>query len=181
MRKFTSPPGLELAGYMTMTFVNNLQSVETTPVLARHGLANLDPNGWYPASKFMDALNELTHHDNRSANFVAIGLEVGKATPFPPDVRTLEDALLGWDKAYKSVHRNHHNDIGSVKLQKVSPSHFKTIHDHLYPDDFSYGIIYGFAQRFLPQSVFFKVYYDLDLPRRDIDNADQTVIHIEWD
>lgn len=180
MPKYSAPPEVELSGITAISFVANIQRDETIPILARHGLADIDPNSWYPAHKFMDALSDLSELGNMSSNFVAIGMEVAKLTPFPEHVKTLEDVLLAWDDAYKTVHRNHHNNIGSVKLEKLGDTHFITIHDHLYPDDFSYGIVYGFANRFLPAGTDFRVSYDPDLPQRDRDGAKTTVIHISW-
>lgn len=185
MRTFTAPPNLELIGVMASTFINNMQNDLTRPIIKQYGMENLDPNTWYPASIFMDTMNQLVKTGtNFSSAFVAIGMEIGKTLPIPPE---LQNATLGeiltavWDAGYKAVHRNHHDNIGSIKVEKVSDKHYKTIHDHLYPDDFSYGIAYGFCKRFLPQGVHFKVYYDPNLPQRDNHNADITVIHIQWE
>jgi hypothetical protein len=46
------------------------------------------------------------------------------------------------------------------------------------PDDLEYGILYGFAKRFLAGTQF-TVWYDEDLPRMD-QGGDQTVIHVKW-
>jgi hypothetical protein len=185
MKKFTAPPNVELAGYMAMSFINNLQSEETRHIIEKHGLGHIDPNAWYPAMQLMDAMNEMVATgQNFSSAFVAIGMGIAKALPMPPEMPnpTLGEVLMHvWDTGYLSVHRNHNNDIGHIKTEKVDEKHYITTHDHLYPDDFSYGIAYGFAKRFLPEGVPFKVYYDPDLPQRDEDDADVTVIHVKWE
>ncbi len=86
MRKLAAPDGVQLLGAMTTTFANNLQSVETEPIFSRHGLTNLDPNQWYSANDFLEVLNELATMENFSSNMVAIGMEVGKTVPLPPDM-----------------------------------------------------------------------------------------------
>ncbi len=48
-----------------------------------------------------------------------------------------------------------------------------------YPDDLVYGVVFGFARRLLPPDVYFTVYYDAALPRRD-EGGIETVIHVEW-
>ncbi|HRF98075.1 MAG TPA: hypothetical protein PLZ51_22870 [Aggregatilineales bacterium] len=185
MKKFTAPPNVELAGFMAMTFIHNLQNKDTLPIFEKYGFSDIDPNKWYSASQLMDAMNEMVATGkNYSSAFVAIGMEIGKTLPMPPELAnpTLGDVLtLVWDMGYKSVHRNHDGNIGSIQTEKINDKHYTTIHDHLYPDDFSYGIAYGFAKRFLPEGTHFTVYYDSELPQRDMDDADTTVLHIKWE
>jgi hypothetical protein len=178
MRKLSAPAHVELAGYMTHVFVENLQSRETLPIFEKFGLVNLNPEGWYPTNDFLKALNELDSQHSLSSNLIAIGLEVGRTVPLP--VQTLEEALRAWDNIYKTVHRGHNGDIGSITLEKVSNTHFKAYLDDLYPDDLSYGIAYGFARRFLPEGTSFTVKYEDKRPRRDTSNVATTILHIQW-
>jgi hypothetical protein len=48
-----------------------------------------------------------------------------------------------------------------------------------YPDSYNYGILYGFAQRYL-HGRHFTVYFDPELPRREMGGA-STVIHVVWE
>lgn len=182
MRILTAPANVELIGFMTMAFISNLQSSETLPVFQKHGLGSVEPYNWYSATTFMDALNELAEHDNLSSNLIAIGMEVGKNVPVPPDNPnpTLEEMLYGWDVAYTSLHRNHHDNIGGIAVEKVAEKHYKTIHTHLYPDDMSYGIAYGYARRFLPKGTSFNVFYEPNVPRLDEGDGKNTIIHVKW-
>jgi hypothetical protein len=161
--------------------VDNLQGSETEPVVKKYGLADFEVNGWYPASQFMAALNELTTQPNASSNMVAIGLAIGKIVPVPPGLEnpTLEQILTHWNGMYQYIHRN--GDVGTITCEKVTDKHFKTIHTDLYPDDFSYGIVYSYARRFLPPGTSFKVYFDTDVKRRDDGGEGATVIHVSWE
>lgn len=183
MRKLTAPPDLKILGAMTVTYVDNLQSQETKPVFEKHNLVDLDPNGWYPADKFMEAMNELAAMDNVSMNLVAIGMEVGRLVPLPPGMEsaTLEDVLMLWDELYYAVHGDYAGDIGHIECEKISDTHYQVTNSDLYPDDLAYGIIFGYARRFLPQGTAFKVFYDPDAPQRDRDGAPSTVLHVTWD
>ena len=117
------------------------------------------------------------------SSLVAIGIEVGLMTPMPADLAeenpTLEDVLMRWNDMYQMLHRN--ADVGSIVVEKVGEKHIKTIHTVVYPDDMSYGVLYGYGRRFLPPGTFFKVYYDPDFPPRDRGGKDATIIHIEWE
>lgn len=183
MRTFSAPADLELHGTICLAFINNLQSDRLVPILEKHGLDHIDPTAWYSANEFMQTLNDLVKVGDFSSSFTAIGMEVGRIVDMPLQTSnpTLEDALHAWDLAYKGSHRNHHDSIGSVEVEVVNKKHYKTIHTHLYPDDFSYGIMYGFAKRFLPAGTEFSIYYDPNLPQRDHDLAPSTVIHIDWE
>lgn len=182
MRKFTVAPDVEHSGAITIAFVKNLQSAETTPVFQKYDLINLDPSRWYPASRFMDALNELAESDDFSSTMIAIGLEIAKQVPMGSDGvdPSFEDALVLWDKFYQRAHRGENCDIGGITLDKVAEYHYKTIHTHIYPDDFSYGIAYGLARRYLPKATNFKVFFDADAKQRDRDGAASTIIHVTW-
>ncbi|MEP7284317.1 MAG: hypothetical protein ABI947_00955, partial [Chloroflexota bacterium] len=57
--------------------------------------------------------------------------------------------------------------------------YYKSVHQHVYPDDLTYGVAYGLAKRWLPQGTRFKVYYDEAVPSLDRGGS-VTTIHIEW-
>jgi hypothetical protein len=181
MRKLTCSPTVELLGMYLSSYINNLQSIETKPIVEKYGLVNLEPQAWYPAHKWLDALNELSDHPNQSPNTLAIGMEIGKLVPVPPDLEspTLEQMLMGLGFAYQAAHRN--GDIGNLVCEKVAENHYKVICTDLYPDDLTYGIVYTFARRFLPPKTLFKVYYDEQITPRDKGGNGPTVIHVSWE
>ena len=67
-----------------------------------------------------------------------------------------------------------------TRSEKISDTHFKVSFTDLYPDDFSYGIMCGYGQRFLPPGTDFTVAYDPDIVPRDKGGQGATVIHIYW-
>lgn len=179
MRRLTCPPSAEVIGQNIHAFVDNLQGKDTLPIMQRHGLVNLEPFNWYPLVNLMEALNEIAETSESTASMVAIGMEIAKVVPMPPEMPepTLEQVLMVWDGVYQSIHRN--GDVGSIICEKLDDQHFKTIHTDLYPDDFTYGIVYGYAQRFLPRGTDFKVFYDPLVTPRD-SGGDQTIVHVSW-
>src|SRR5688572_26603129 len=150
MRKLTCPPTAQLLGMYLSAYISNLQSMETRPVVEKYGLMNLDPQGWYPTHKWLDALNELSDQPNLSPNTLAIGMEIGKLVPVPSDMEnpTLEQMLMGLDFAYQSAHRN--GDVGKFVCEMLGEKHYRIACTDLYPDDLTYGLLYSFARRFLP-------------------------------
>lgn len=181
MRHFTCSPSIELRGQNIMAFVHNLQDAETRPIMEKYGLVDLDPKKWYPFIKWLNALNEIAQHPNMVSNFVAIGMEIGRIVPVPPNLTDpqIGDILMAWDGIYQYLHRN--GDVGRIVSERLADNHYRVTTTDLYPDDMDYGIMYGYARRFLSPGTDFTVYYDPDLPRRDHDGADKTVIHLTWE
>lgn len=181
MRKIVLPPGVEVFGQNIRAYTDNLQGEDTLPIVKKYGFVDVDPHAWYPAQALMDILFELLNRPNSSLNMVAIGMEIGKIVPTPPEMTNpqLGDVLMIWDNLYQFLHRG--GDVGKIVCEKVSDTHFKTIHTDVYPDDFSYGILYGYARRFLPPGTRFTVHYDETVTPRDLGGDGPTIIHVEWE
>ena len=179
MRVLTCDQKLELLGLNLRAFIDNLQADEINPVLEKYGLTQVEPMKWYSAAQWLSALNDLQQEVNMTSNLVAIGMEIGRTSPMPPGSNpTLPEVLSIWNDAlYQPLFRN--GDPGTISLEKISDRHYVSIHKHLWPDDFSYGIAYGFARRFLPPKTAFRVAYDQNMPRMD-EGGQSTRIHVEW-
>lgn len=182
MRKLSCPPEAETLGTLLHAFTDNLQSADTRPIIEKHGVADVDPFGWYPVMSLLSALNEIAENPNVVFNMVAIGMKIGEGVPLPPEMEnpTLPDVLMIWDDLYQGLHRN--ADLGQITCEKINDTHYKTTHSNPYPDDMSYGILYAYGRRFLPPGSNFTVYYDTDFPARDYGGTtDATIIHIKWE
>lgn len=179
MRKLTCPPGTQTIGLNLGAFIDNLQGSETAPIMKKYGLENIDPNAWYPAEMILGALNEIAEVTNNSANLTAIGMKIGQTVPFfGIENPTLPQALMAWNDVYQGIHRG--GDVGKIRCEKVDDKHWKTYHSVMYPDDMSYGVLFGYGRRFLETP--FKVFYDPDVLARDYGGTgEETIIHIKWD
>jgi hypothetical protein len=181
MRTLVGPPGVEAIGESIRAFADNLQALETRPAMQTYGLLNAAPDEWYPLQPLLDGLNEIAQRPGISADLAAIGMEIGTVISVAPHIQnpTLWDALANWNEVYQIIHRN--GDVGSIVCEKVDEKHYKTIHTCLYPDDFNYGIVYGYARRFLPPGTDFTVFYDPDVTPRDQGGSGPTIIHVMWE
>jgi hypothetical protein len=129
----------------------------------------------------MNLLNEVSQRPDFMSNLVAIGMEIGAITPVAPGVEnpTIEDVLMAWNGIYQYLHRN--GDVGQIVCEKINEQHFKLTFTDLYPDDFSYGIMYGYGRRFVSPA-HFTVYYDPMVTPRDRGGTQgHTVIHLRWE
>ena len=180
MRQLTCDPHAETLGIHFIAFFQNLQDFQTRPIMEKHGLVDIQRDQWIPTRKMMYALNDLAQDPDFMAGLVAIGIEIGKRIVFPQENPTLEEAITGWNASYHAVHRN--GDVGQKLAEKMGEKHYRVTLTDPFPDDFNYGILYGFALRCLPPHTDFTIFYDPAVTPRDR-GGDQgrTVIHVRWE
>lgn len=171
---------VEVIGQNMLSFVQNINAQNVMPLLKKHGLAEIDPEQWYPLQRWLDVLSDLSAQAGGVFDMVAIGAAISQTALMPPEVEKMpfEQFLYLVDQVYQMQHRN--GDAGKVEIEKVADRHMKVIVRVPYPDDLEYGTTYGFAHRFLPKDARITVEYDPDLPRRE-EGGERTVIHVTWE
>ena len=177
MRHLTCDPNVEVIGQTTKSYLENIRGEYTRPIIEAHGLTDIDPNEWYPAKSMLDAMNELAQQPDFTSSLVAIGLKIAENLFIPPQIASFDQILEGLDVAYHSAHRN--GDIGHVRGEKVEDGYYRVYLEDIYPDDMTYGIIYGLAKRLLPSGTQFSVKYDEGQPNRDR-GGDKSIVHVRW-
>jgi len=179
MPTYTCDPHVELNGHTARSFMINLRAEGMKPLLEKYGLANIDPEQWYPLRDVLAVLSELAGKGSSMFDFVSLGLAAAQVSPIPPEIEQLplEQFLMMYEKIYPTRHRN--GDAGTVRAEQLGERHVKMIFDVAYPDDLMYGLMYGFARRFLPPDTRFRVKYDEATLRRE-QGGKETVIHITW-
>lgn len=174
-------PDHEYLGQVLIDFENALGSNDIHQTFEKHGLINIDPQGWYPAQKFMDVLNDMEENEIAQMwDFVSIGLKQIEHAIVPPEFESLPliQILQSLDATYHLNNRG--TDIGEIKCEVVNENHVKLIFRVPQPEDAWYGVCYGYMRRFAPQDTIFRVYYDKNTPRRS-EGGDKTVIHVVWE
>lgn len=180
MRTLSCDPRAETLGVNILAFFHGLRSVEIAPIIEKHELDGIRQGDWIPTFHFIDALNELSESTEFTSALVGIGMEVGAILPIPGNNPGLSDALMTWNDIYQGLHRN--ADVGQIVCEKLDDQYYTLTLTDIYPDDFSYGMAYGYARRFLPPGMNFSVAYDLDIRPRDRGGeTGKTVIHIKWE
>lgn len=180
MRPFTCDPETELTGQTVLSLIKNINYQNIQAIIEKHGLTDIDPNAWYPLQDVLNVLKEISDATNSTFNFVSIGMTAAQLAYIPPEMEnyTLEQILRQYGKIYQMRHRN--GDFGSVVVEKPSENHLKIIMDTPYPDDIMYGVMYGYARRFLPPGTRAVVQYDDTQPRM-AEGGDYTVVHVRWE
>lgn len=181
MRHLTCDPDVEVIGANMLSIINNLQREEIFPLLEKHNLTDIEPEEWYPASKWLSVMNDLAAAPNMSMNFVAIGMKIPEHIILPPELQnaTLPQILEMWDVIYHMQHRG--GDIGNYVIEQLTEKHYRCTYNGIYPDDLNYGVSFGFCRRFLPQGIQYTVKYEEIDNRLDQGENDETVILFQWE
>lgn len=168
-------PTVEVYGQSMLSVVSALGD-QAESILAKHGLDNIDPNSWYPIQDYLDAYKELADMDY--FNLVAVGMQVPDNAVFPPEIDTVEKALMSVGQAYEMNHRG--GDIGEYTFTLTGEREGDMYCRNPYPSDFDYGIIYRIVQKFRPtDSTEIRVVRDDSVPNRK-SGADACTYHIGW-
>jgi len=179
MRTLTCDPTTKVSGQAVLTFVESVQPEDIQRFQIKYNLVTIDPQRWYSGQTLMAMMNEMAQEANLSGNLVGIGISAAERMWLPRELigATLPDVLYGWGTIYNQQHSSGGN--GYIRTDKITDTHYTTSHCTIYPDDYSYGLAYGLARRFLPVSSHFKVKYDANIPTRD-NGDDVTIIHLWW-
>lgn len=182
MSGYTCNPELQLLGQSARALIENINNDAVRPYLAQHDLNNIVPDGWYAMQDILNVFNALQEQNSAMADFVAIGMKAAELSPLPPELERMTFAqfmLLYAEKVYPARHRG--SDPGIFAVDIVADNALTITLANVYPDDVMYGLVYGFARRFLArEDVDFIVEYDLEQPRCDEGGA-QTLIHVTWE
>jgi hypothetical protein len=181
MHTYVCEPGMEVSGQVLGAYVDNVQADIVGPIFNKHGMSNPDPDKWYPMQPVLDLLKELSESSGASTNLIAIGVKTAEYGVEPEDVieAPLPVVLEHWQDHMNANMRK--GDPGTIITQKVDDKFYKIRHNNLFPDDFCYGLAYGFCRSRLPLGTNFKVWYEDYNNRIDNGDAEETVICIEWE
>ncbi|MFC1669068.1 hypothetical protein ACFL20_01645 [Spirochaetota bacterium] len=167
MRTFTTiTKGIEVNGATIMSVIKGMGcfASQAKKILENNGLADVEDSTekWYPQQKWLDAFKEISEKTGKSTLF-EIGKQIPESAKFPPEVRTVEDALKSIDVAYHMNHRNTNGQplfnpqtgtmlegIGHYDYEENANENNKAYVtcDNPYPDDFDRGIITAIARKF---------------------------------
>ena len=173
-------PDVELIGSVLEGYKRAINLEAFSAYFAKHGLIDIDPDQWYPLQKLLDVFSDISEDPAFMMNFVSIGMAVATHTPLPFDHThmPIEVALQKFTEVTQWVNRG--TDVGDIYIEILGPRHVKVIYRLAGPDEYLYGVTYGYMRRLLPKGTPFKVYFDPDTARRE-QGGTHTIIHATWD
>jgi hypothetical protein len=177
-QKFIAPsPDAQVIGFTLKTYLRSLRADDIAPILAKHGLPEIDPNQWYPMQRALDVQKDINDtNENVSEVLVAAGIQFAQDWSIPPETKTIADALHMLRQLSKQVDRCVPDGFGFT-IQEVCEKHVRMFHNTPYDDHSVYGLLWGLVKRLKPQGNMFVV--------RIIENPDPeaypgTCFEIKW-
>lgn len=168
-------PEVEVKGISILGIIETMGE-EVIPIFEKHNLSLIDPDEWYNQQEYLNAYREIS--ELNFMNLVAIGMKIPDHAAWPPNVKTVHDALASVNVAYQMNHRG--GEIGSYDYTAVSENEGVMVCRNPYPSDFDYGLIYRIVQKFrTKEDNTIVVKRDTKLPNR-LTGADSCTYHITW-
>jgi len=173
-----SGPDGKMLGAVLLAFVQNINAEELEPFLTQFHMSKIEPHEWYSEQLILDFENAiLTSRFNSSENLVAIGVKGIDTTPFPPDIKTFEDAIESMNGMSKYVTQNMPDE--AKMYIAVHSADGPTITANLpYPKDILYGYIWALARRYKPAGRRFSVKF---VENPDPENFPGQAYKVTWE
>jgi hypothetical protein len=169
-------PNAEIIGEGILGYISGMGAFESTAreFLKEHGIDDPVPGKWYSHQAFLDTL-EAIEIKVVPATLWQIGQKIADIAPFPPDVDTVEKALVSVGQSYEMNHRG--DDAGDVQFIGTGDRTAKMVCRTPYPSELEMGIVEGFAAKFGGRMV--KVVLDESQPTRE-QGADSCTYLVSW-
>jgi hypothetical protein len=175
-------PETEVSGRAMLALIRCIVADEIADIVKRHGIDSeaLDPEAWYPLQTWLDVLQDVLggRGFHGTLSLVDIGRTYAKTAYVPDGINTLEDALVAVNDTYQLNHRNGY--AGELSTTILGPGHLQVVDHTPYPEDYTYGFLYGLAHRFKPAGVHPIVQHDDEAPCRKRGD-DSCTYDITWE
>jgi len=151
-------PNVEVLGAVIIAISQSIHSDELVPILEKHGLGSVEPNQWYPATTWIDALNDIATNDNGNMNLVAAAIKVSELIPQAAGVDTIQRAFETANDTYYMNHRGGY--LGEIRVESSQENEITVSAYSPYPDDYLYGAFYGHARKHAQAGANLRIYRD---------------------
>jgi len=140
-------PEAIILGKAVQAFAENLESDVVRPLLLKYGLDTIDPEKWYPCQALLNVLRDVSEMPGGSNALVAVGKKTVETAVMPPEVDSIPKMLNSLNTGYHLNLRNvPAEDVHPVEV--VSERVYRVTSNTPFPLNYTYGLVWGFAQRF---------------------------------
>jgi len=179
MLRLMGTAGVEARGQAIQSIVGGMEILRARAmkILAENGIPHLEPDRWYPMTAYLACLRAIEEKIGPNT-LRSIGRKVPGNAVFPPEMRTLEQALTMLDNAYRMNHRGP-GDFGSYRYERVTERSARMVCKNPYPCDLDLGLLEGLGERFQPPGSFWvRVEHDKGSCRKT--GADACTYVVRW-
>ncbi|MDA0244431.1 MAG: hypothetical protein OT477_13520 [Chloroflexi bacterium] len=152
------------------------QGLDVEYYLKNFGLTEANADSWWPFQTALDILAEMRVREGNFMGLIAVGHAGPAFQPWPDEITTVEQAFLALDSIAQMAHQGY---IGRYVPEMIDPQHIRVTSYTAYPSDFEYGLMYGIAQRFLPQGTSIVIHRFFSPSR--LRGDDHCVFDVTWE
>jgi hypothetical protein len=159
-------PNVEVAGITILAFIAGIKQFKERAyeMLSLNGIAEPKVGVWYLQQNYLNAFKLISEKVGPSTLY-QIGSSIPANAQWPPNIKSLEDALTSIDVAYHLNHRLNgeilynptsnlmKEGIGHYRFTKVDARKAKMVCENPYPCDFDRGLIESVSNKFKPIGV----------------------------
>jgi hypothetical protein len=148
-------PNSESLGASIFSLVENMRAEDIQPILKKHGLESITADQWYPLQSILDALKDIVESkQNVLEDMSAIGIRTGETYPFPPEINSIEAALLAINAGVRATTRGIPEQYGII-IENIGEKHLLIKNNIPFPLETLHGYLWGLASRFkAPDEIF---------------------------
>ncbi len=153
--RFETVPEAEILGQAILAVTQSI-NYEMYRHLFEAGLkaygfdTTIDPEKWYPLQMLLNIYKSFYDEPNASSNLVAVGMKVIEASPFPPEVDSVQKAVETLNYIYTVYVRNYEPGT-EYEIKVISPDEIQIVDHTHFPHDLIYGYMFAIAKRFAPK------------------------------
>ena len=164
-------PDIEVNGQTVLSVVRGVGPWEGAArrILTQNGIADPQPGRWYPQQAWLDAFRTIAEMGSKA--LYSIGKSVPQNAAWPPEIKSVKDALASIDVAY---HMNHARQsrclfdartgkaaegIGHYRYRDAGEREAEVACETPYPCAFDKGLVYAVADKFRPAGTLVRVHH----------------------
>ncbi len=171
-------PHVEVHGTTVLLLLDSMGHFKRVAmqILAKYGITHIREDGWFPQSAYLEVHKEF-YTQIGPKTLKIIGKQLPEKVLWPPNIRTIEEALQSIDVAYHMNHRG--GQIGEYRVEATGARAARITCHTPYPCPFDHGIIEGTAMKFAPKDARVFVKHDESQPCR-MHGGDTCTYRITW-
>lgn len=171
-------PNVEVGGRSIRLVLDTMGLFErmSKNIFAKHGIVEIADEGWYSQQAYLDVYREL-YEKVGAKTMKLIGKQVPNKVLWPPNIRTIVEALASIDVAYHMNNRG--GEIGYYRFESTGERAGRMVCYNPYPCPFDEGLIEATAAKFAPAGARVRVKHDETQPCR-LKGADSCAYLISW-
>lgn len=154
--QFKAAPNAETVGQVMQAWIQAIHSDDVLPILARHGIADIEAEAWYPWQPFLDAQKEISELQGGGPMLVSLGKAAADTVVLPPDLDHPSKLLA----LMNTVHHLNFRSIPEAEgyiVEEVNDNTYHLTVNNPIPNDIIFGYMWSMMARLTPKGQEFVV------------------------